>query len=238
MMILLMLLFSSSVRADELIVWNVGQGLWVTQVEKSRCLHFDTGGERAPGRSLEKLCQGKDNLYLFSHWDWDHVGLVQKAFHRLQNSCVLRAPAGEANEKRQELFSSLQPCSIRWPSEIQELKSSTKARTSNDASRVFVLRNVVLPGDSTSKREKDWSLNFSVHKASLLILGHHGSRTSTSAKLLEKMPELKQAVASARKQKYGHPHVQVVTRLKLKGIALLSTEEWGTLHFEMKPSKK
>ena len=27
------------------IIWNVGQGQWVTAVEFDRCLHFDFGGE-------------------------------------------------------------------------------------------------------------------------------------------------------------------------------------------------
>ena len=32
--------------AKRLIVWNVGQGQWVTWVQDKVCLHFDAGGER------------------------------------------------------------------------------------------------------------------------------------------------------------------------------------------------
>jgi beta-lactamase superfamily II metal-dependent hydrolase len=39
------------------------------------------------------------------------------------------------------------------------------------------------------------------------------------------------AVVSARFTKYGHPHREVIERLKAAHVPLLRTESWGNLHF-------
>jgi competence protein ComEC len=67
----------------------------------------------------------------------------------------------------------------------------------------------------------------------ILVLGHHGSRTSTSSLLLDHLPRLTAAVSSARFRKYGHPHARVRRDLAKRHIPLLRTEEWGNLHFEL-----
>ena len=108
------------------------------------------------------------------------------------------------------------------------------ARDSNDKSRVILWLGFLLPGDSSQREEWRWAQEIrdlkSIH---VLLLGHHGSRTATSALLLSKLPGLRMAVASARQRKYGHPHIEVEHRLRSRHIPLLRTEEWGHLHFEL-----
>jgi metal-dependent hydrolase (beta-lactamase superfamily II) len=57
----------------QLIVWNVGQGQWVTIIYPTQCLHFDVGGETAPFRKVIKSCKEKSNKIFLSHGDWDHL---------------------------------------------------------------------------------------------------------------------------------------------------------------------
>jgi competence protein ComEC len=105
--------------------------------------------------------------------------------------------------------------------------------TSNEASHVFEIQGVALvTGDSPKGNERIWSRRLARGDASpVLVLGHHGSRTSTSETLLQRLPRLVMAVASARKNRYGHPHPEVARLLRSRGIALLSTEVWGHLRF-------
>jgi beta-lactamase superfamily II metal-dependent hydrolase len=47
---------------------------------------------------------------------------------------------------------------------------------------------------------------------------------------------LKIAISSARKAKYGHPHIETIWLLKKRGVPLLRTEDWGTIALELRPS--
>jgi competence protein ComEC len=66
-----------------------------------------------------------------------------------------------------------------------------------------------------------------------LVLGHHGSRTSTSEALLTHLSGLKQALASSRMARFGHPHAEVRTACRKHGVALISTEAWGHVILEL-----
>jgi len=263
----------SAVRSpatSELIVWNVGQGQWVTWIEDETCHHFDLGGERAPWSALHHVCGRKRNIAHFSHWDWDHIGFANTALRHLLRLCVRERPAGPAIEwKRRwlaripncrpevantnddrpkivQVFGQESPDKSSPNTSSREIQSTpqrsgssshpTSRSPSNDASRVFWLpaAGALIPGDSTTAKEAQWGPRLAQPASiRLLVLGHHGSRTSTSRGLLQRLRGLKQAVASARFARYGHPHASVAQRLRLHGVALVSTEDWGTLHFEI-----
>lgn len=63
----------------------------------------------------------------------------------------------------------------------------------------------------------------------VLKVGHHGSKTSTSAELLEAVtPDL--ALMSVGKQnRYGHPHPEVISRLEKEGILVFRTDVQGDI---------
>jgi len=66
-------------------------------------------------------------------------------------------------------------------------------------------------------------------EAQVLQLGHHGSRTSSSLGfLLAVNPKL--AIYSAGLgNDYGHPHGEVVDRLRILGIPVFGTDQYGTI---------
>ncbi len=213
----------------QLIVWNVGQGQWVTLKQTNECLHFDMGGEYAPWKAIMNACRRLPNRISFSHWDWDHIGFSPKLNRFLPQSCVLRPPSGKSNSKKKLMLARLPSCRemnqpfLEW--------SPTKAHSANSASRVFLWRDVLIPGDSDKGQEAIWQSQLpKTTFTRVLILGHHGSRTSTSKRLLLKLPNLKMAIASARQSRYGHPHPEVIQKLEEQKIPLLSTEHWGNIH--------
>lgn len=222
---------------ERVIVWNVGQGLWITWVTPQTCFHFDMGGEFAPWAKIRETCEGRENHALFSHWDWDHIGFAKRSGRYLKRFCVLRRPRGNSSPSKHRYFSSLVDCERKALPNLIELKTpaiSSRKNTSNALSRVFVVRKLaLLPGDSTAKEEKHWSGQLKNFKIRFLALGHHGSQTSTSKTLIDNLPHLRIAIASARKSRYGHPHARIVKRLKRSGVALLKTEDWGTLQWEV-----
>ena len=227
-LVLLLVTISSKVITSEtprrMIVWNVGQGSWATAVEDVGCLHFDAGGERAPWSEIMSLCRGRSNLFYLSHWDWDHISFLRLLSRYLPDSCLAARPNGDGSPRKRAMLARLSDCSIapRLPTWTPE-----RARTSNEASRVMVWQNVVLPGDSPSSRESEWlSALPDARSARVLVLGHHGSRTSTSKELLNQT-RFRLSIASARRARYGHPHNDVVRKLERAHVPLLRTEDWG-----------
>ncbi|MBK7961611.1 MAG: hypothetical protein IPK04_10715 [Bdellovibrionales bacterium] len=84
--------------------------------------------------------------------------------------------------------------------------------------------------------EKIWAANLTnleTKQIKVLILGHHGSKTSTSEALLQRLPRLKFAIATARESRYGHPHFVVLNRLRQHRIPILRTEDWGHIGLEL-----
>lgn len=229
LLILAVALPLSSESPEQWIIWNVGQGQWVSFVTAQGCFHFDTGGEFAPWKSLMEHCRERKNILSFSHWDWDHVAFAQKTLRFLPDSCVLLKPFGQSSKRKRKLFALLPACEKKLSFSYWE---PTEGRTANDLSRVFFWKGLLIPGDSPIEKEKIWAHQIGkIQETRILVLGHHGSRTSTGRDLLQRLPHLKVTVASARLSRYGHPHNEVRRRLEERRIPLLTTEDWGHLHF-------
>lgn len=201
------------------------------------CFHLDMGGERAPWAQLLLECQGKQNTVSYSHWDWDHLSFTAEAQRRFSSLCLSHPPPGEKplSLSKVSMIARLPVCwSLKTPwREIHFPPGRHPRRDANASSRVLTLSDgALIPGDSPTTQERRWApFLFSPQgrPLRLLVLGHHGSKSSTSAELLKNLPQLRQAWVSARRRRYGHPHRQVVERLKKQRVPLLRTEDWGTL---------
>ncbi|MBX2989049.1 MAG: hydrolase [Bdellovibrionaceae bacterium] len=222
-------------RRDAWIVWNVGQGSWVTFVEGGACRHVDAGGERWPLRALRQRCGDRRQEIFLSHWDLDHVGGVKSLRRLWPDSCLGAAPGGRtASPRKLALLRGLPSCPSPAP-ELNEIHWSVKSPSPNARSRVWVWRDrLILPGDSPRAEEERWAGALPRrHRLRLLLLGHHGSRTSSSDFLLRRLPGLRLALVSSRQARFGHPHREVIQRLRQRKIPILRTEEWGHLVFEI-----
>jgi competence protein ComEC len=247
----------TSAAKDQLIAWNVGQGQWITISTAKTCFHFDMGGERISWPDVIGECGKKQNIAFFSHWDIDHLSFAKKAGLKFEKFCVGAGPNGPSpSSKKSEIFEKLLLCpEIESTKEFQHIteldfqrdqfrKYKSLARralvkkeilTSNDQSRVFEFQNLALiQGDSPVRQELLWSEKILQPKEiKWIILGHHGSQTSSSSQLLSRLPNLKLAISSARLARYGHPHQKVLMRLKKFGVSCLQTEFWGNIRIEI-----
>lgn len=215
-------------------MWNVGQGSWSTLVNSKTCHHFDMGGDFSPLERVKKLCKNKENKLYISHMDWDHISFISQSLRDLSSFCL--AHQARRNLKKDRYLQKLKVCSKKNDEAVRKVFTPQSHKlTENESSHIFIANDIFLvPGDSTSKMEKKWirKIDNSL-RIKTLILGHHGSLTSTSQALLQRLPNLKVAIASARKKKYGHPHIKVVQRLRQRRISLIKTEVWGHLIFEL-----
>jgi competence protein ComEC len=220
-------------RFNEMVTWNVGQGQWVTRVTPTHCDHFDMGGEVAPLLEVAQLCGGAANRVFLSHWDLDHVGFVHKARRVLPQMCLAQKPKGHSNSLiKPNLLEDLESCDNQISSDIEIFSKAEAHPAINNASHVFVVKNWLIPGDSPQREEKLWlHEDVPLENVDHLVLGHHGSRTSTSTQLLRRLHHLQVAISSARFHKFGHPHLQTVRKLENMGLRPLKTEDFGHIHF-------
>jgi competence protein ComEC len=105
----------------------------------------------------------------------------------------------------------------------------------NDGSIVAKLSygatSVMLTGDATAKTEKiilgDYSQT--ALDSTVLKVGHHGSRTSTSKEFAEAvMPEFA-VISDGKDNKYGHPHKETLSTLTSVGAQIFRTDLLGTI---------
>lgn len=215
----------------QFIVWNVGQGQWLTLVKNDVCWHFDFGGEKNPTRKVKELCSWRWNVLLLSHPDRDHFSFIRSIKAQFKSVC-LKGPSWELINKKKIGATDIQMC----PHDLQlnyhfYLPQTHNSKDDNSNSQIAFSKKWLIPGDAPQSLEKKWvSLNPNIGTVSRLILGHHGSKTSTSALLLNKLNQLRQCIASSRKKKYGHPHREVRIRIQ-NHCSLILTEDWNHLHF-------
>jgi len=99
----------------------------------------------------------------------------------------------------------------------------------NDAS--YVLRvslgrgSALLPGDLESAGEQ--LLLGQLRPTTLLKLGHHGSRTSTTDAWLDRLRPAVAMVSCGHPSPFGHPHPTVLDRLRARAIPLRRTDLEG-----------
>lgn len=226
-----------------LFIWNVGQGQWITWKLEDRCLHFDMGGELAPFHHLRQHCGSRSNILYLSHADLDHIRFIPWGKRNLPELCMVTFPREPLSGKKLWFISHLKKCANLTEKRVVEVEFASKidARqpplSANGLSRVFLLHghwgSALLPGDSTYDAEKRWAPLIRPYSVHHLVLGHHGSLTSTSPLLLEKLSNLKVTYGSSRRKRYGHPHSAVVRRLQKKSLPLLLTEKWGHISFDL-----
>ena len=106
-------------------------------------------------------------------------------------------------------------------------------KNSNNTSIVSKLNfnqiSFLLTGDVYQSVERDLIGKYSGKlNANILKVAHHGSKTSTSEEFLkEVLPKI--AVISVGKNKYGHPHQEVLEKLEKFGIKIQRTDKDGNI---------
>ncbi len=209
------------------VVWNVGQGSWSTFIDSQTCYHFDMGGEKVSWKPLLNICRRRKNQLLLTHQDWDHIRYVKRFASQVKNFCFF-----PFQHKIGATLRHLKRCK-ELSSKITIISTGNPQGDANASSHVYLIKQkVLITGDAPMSEEKKWTQNIP-KRLSLLILGHHGSHTSTSVDLLKRShPKL--AIASARKSKYGHPHKKVVAKLKKQKVPVLETETYGNIYMKLK----
>lgn len=87
---------------------------------------------------------------------------------------------------------------------------------------------LLLTGDISTKVERELIQGGLLPDIDILKIAHQGSRTSTSQSLIDvTQPEV--GIISVGRNKFGHPHMEVIDRLQQSNVHLYRTDENGTI---------
>jgi len=237
------------IGATRVVVLDVGQGLSVLVDTASHRLLYDAGARYPSGFDLGDAVvvpairatgAAKLDLLVVSHGDLDHRGGVDAVRRHVDVRAVLTGASevagipcrrGEAWQWDGVTFAVLHPGPGNAIGTF-----GTAGTADNDASCVLSIRAAggaaLLPGDISARAESELVVRAAPLEASLLVVPHHGSKTSsTPAFLAAVAPDV--AVASAGyRNRFGHPHPDVVARYRALGIDLETTIERGALTWD------
>lgn len=91
---------------------------------------------------------------------------------------------------------------------------------------------VLLTGDAEKLLEKRLVRSKTDLKSDVLKVGHHGSKTSTSAEFLAAVSPKISIIQSGRRNRYGHPHQDVIDRLIMAGTRILRNDLNGDIQLK------
>lgn len=226
-------------------VIDVGQGLSVFVRTRSHALLFDAGarypsefdlGEAAVLPTLRAYGIGTLDRLLISHGDNDHAGgaaAVARAFpdatrssgepQRLEITAA-QCRSGEEWDWDGVRFRVLEP----------DLQASAEPLRANDRSCVLLVEGsggrLLLPADISSRIEPDIAARVGEGVPLVLVVAHHGSRSSSSAAFLAALRPAIAVVSAGWRNRFRHPAREVVARYSAAGLTLANTAQAGALH--------
>ncbi|HKY31081.1 MAG TPA: DNA internalization-related competence protein ComEC/Rec2 [Candidatus Polarisedimenticolia bacterium] len=116
-------------------------------------------------------------------------------------------------------------------------RSAPPAARPNEQSLVLRVSSggaaALLTGDAGSATERE--LEATLLPARLLKVGHHGSRTATSERLLAAAAPRLAVISCGQNNPFGHPHRETLQRLQAAGVRILSTDRHGEVEVELLP---
>ncbi|MDO9279233.1 MAG: DNA internalization-related competence protein ComEC/Rec2 [Polaromonas sp.] len=229
----------------EVLAADIGQGNSVLVRTANHALLYDAGprfsrdsdaGDRVLVPLLRALGERLD-LVLLSHRDADHVGGAASvlamqpqaglsssmdADHELQQLRLgTRCATGQRWQWDGVDFEMLHPDPVAYDAPARSNTMSCVLRISS-ASRVSAL----LVGDIEVRQEQSLLRAGSI-QSDLLLMPHHGSKTSSSASFLDAVqPQLALAQAGYR-NRFNHPAPEVLGRYRERNITVLQSAHCG-----------
>ncbi len=108
-------------------------------------------------------------------------------------------------------------------------------KASNNDSLVLEIRykqrSILLTGDAERAAEYDMLQSGVLHPVTILKVGHHGSKTSSSAEFLSELHPQFALISDGYKNQFHHPHPDVLARLKEANASIFRTDQRGLITF-------
>lgn len=250
------IIFYSYSRSEGCIsVIDVGQGQSITAISGENCVVVDCGG----GGKIENagetmgaylLSRGIDEVdcLMLTHLHSDHAN---GALYLLEYVDVREIILPEDPKDDDGLLVDLLESAARHGTSVSYIDSDStehygkitlemfKPNDSVDANeeclmcRLYVNDfDLLITADGSTAAENELLRNHELNGVDVLVAGHHGSRYSCGAKLLERL-SASTAVISSGYNNYGHPTHETLERLDAYGYNIYRTDLNGNVEFRI-----
>ena len=203
---------------------NVGQGDSIIIKNRNHTVMIDTGGYKSFDMATETLIPFMNkkkithiDALILTHDDFDHSGAKDSLIENFRVENVL-------TEKSQ------------FPYKVGDLNinnlNTFNFDEANDNSLVlsleFMNKKFLFMGDASVITEEKIIEKYNVD-CDILKVSHHGSNTSTCEKFLKAASPNEAIISCGGKNKYGHPHKEIIERLNKYNVKIRRTDEEGTI---------
>lgn len=227
---------------DRVVFLNIGQGDAILLQSKTRQnILIDAGPDTSVVHRLSRylpVLPRHLNLMIATHPDKDHIAGFIDIRDRFDNQTLyMNGVQNDTiffnNLAQRDVGTFLSPLLQTGDMKITTLypfsNTNLANKESNDTSYVFFVTigttRVLLMGDASVKVEQELIRVFPDLRADILKIGHHGSRSSTSDAFLRHVQPSIAIVSAGKDNPYGHPHKEVVERLKFHNIRIVDTRD-------------
>lgn len=229
--------------------FDVGQGLAVLVRTARHTVLYDAGpafgpdadsGVRVVLPALRAAGVAGIDLMVLTHEDSDHIGGALSVLESLEVAGLASslAPSHPLNT----LVSAPRRCAtgMRWEWDgvrFEFLHPAAAAGRASRNDRSCVLRvatqgsSMLLTGDIERTAEAEM-LNHPM-KSEVMLIPHHGSRSSSSREFIAAVGPRWAVVAAGYRSRFGHPSAEVLARYRAAGAAVMRTDLDGAVHVRL-----
>ena len=229
-------------------VFDVGQGQCILLRNGEQTVLVDCGGDEGEydgeDTARELLSSGifRIDALILTHYDADHLGGAAQFLERVGVDRLIVPDLPDESTRKTELLRSAEEKEIETVYLTEKTVYSFGSgsltlfpppdREANNASLSALMSDgeydILITGDLNSGGEAMLLVQYDLPDLEVLVAGHHGSKYSTSARLLRQTsPEL--VLISVGENSYGHPSQEVLDRIAAIGAAVLRTDENGDI---------
>ena len=230
-------------------VLDVGQGQSILLQSRGKNYLVDCGGDNAEAAADTAaqmlLGQGITRLdgLILTHYDKDHAGGTEYLLTRV-SADTLYLPDISDDTLTKDALRAEYAQSICWISQKTVLNIDGLVFTflpgsadndDNESSMCILFQgencDILITGDRGSRGERELLEQVQLPELELLVVGHHGSNSSTCFELLARTKPKYAAISVGEGNSYGHPSPEVLQRLELFGCGIFRTDLNGTIIF-------
>jgi competence protein ComEC len=236
-------------QGDALVLqWPTGQTLLV---DAGGLGEFDVGG-RVVTPALWALGVRRLDWLAFTHPDADHIGGALGVAADLRPREIWEGIPVPTNPDRRDLARAAAASGVPWrqlrAGDHLDISGVTldvvhppapdweRQRARNDDSLVLAVRigevELLLTGDAGAEFEGRVARDTAWAPLRILKVGHHGSRSSSSAAFLDTYRPHVALVSVGRGNLFGHPAPDVIARYALLGARVFRTDRDGAITLE------
>ncbi|WP_174730102.1 DNA internalization-related competence protein ComEC/Rec2 [Mesobacillus harenae] len=197
-------------------------------------------------RSIDKL--------ILTHGDLDHIGGAQALFTEIKIKELILPASKSVSITEERLLKLAESYGVMthrisegpsWKAGKAKFKvlgpPGEKDLGGNNQS-IILLADIggltwLFTGDAELEAESQLIKNFPEYNIDILKAGHHGSKTSTTEQLLDHFKPEGAILSAGQKNRYGHPHQEVLGRLERRGIKIFRTDKNGAITYSFRGEK-